>query len=182
VIRTLDVAEPLPVAAEADRDVPLLAPTVRAPSPPLAAGVVSGVAVEVVGVVEVVEVVDVVDVVDVSHVWTGGVVATVVVVVDVDVDVVVVVEVVSTGAVSTGEVSTGVVSTTVVVEVVVDGGVVVDGAVGVAQSSTRRPEDNALALVEPFVCRLLAGTDVGVEADADEDVDAEADGAVLELV
>jgi hypothetical protein len=169
VIRALDVAEPPPVVAEAERDAPLLVPPVRAPSPSLAAGVVSGVA------GKVVEVVEVVDVVVVSHGWTGSVVVVVVVVVEVE----------STGAVSIGLVSTGVVSTgvvsTVVVEVVVDGGVVVDGAVGVAQSSTRSPEDKALASVVPFVCcRLLAGTDV--EADADGDVDADADGVVLELV
>ena len=164
MIRALDVAEPPLAAAEAERDAPVGALPVRAPRPPLASGVVSAVAGEVVEVVVV------------SHVWTGDVVSTVVVVVDV------VVEVVSTGAVSTGlvstgVVSTGVVSTTVVVEVVVVGGVVVDGAVGSAQSSTRSPEDKALALVEPFVCcRLLEGTDVV------GDVDAEAEGVVLELV
>ena len=170
MIRALDVAEPPPVAAEVEREAPVRVSPVRAPRPPLASGVVSGVAGEGVEVVEVVEVVVV------SHVWTGGVVVVVVVVVDV------VVDVESTGAVSTGVVSTGVVST-VVSTVVVDDGMVVDGAVGVAQSSARSPEDKAFVLVEPFACcRLLAGTDVGVDADADGDVDAEAEGVVLELV
>ncbi len=171
MIRALDVAEPPPVAAEAELDAPVRAPPVRAPRPPLAAGVVSVVSA---GAGEVVEVVVV------SHVWTGGAEATVVVVVVGDV---VSTGAVSTGVLSTGVVSTGVVSTTVVVEVVVVGCVVVDGAVGVAHSSTRSPEDKALGLVESFACcRLLAGTDVEVDADADGDVDAEAEGVVLELV
>jgi hypothetical protein len=165
VIRALDVAEPPLAAAEAERDAPVGALPVRAPRPPLASGVVSGVEGEVVEVVVV------------SHVGTGGVVATVVVVVAVDV----VVELVSIGVVSTGVVSIGVVSGMVVVEVVVAGvvvdGVVVDGTVRFEQSLTSNPDDNALGLFELFACWGLLAED-GVEVDAD----ADAEGVVLELV
>jgi hypothetical protein len=162
VTREPDVAEPPFAAAEVERDAPVGALPVRAPRPPLVSGVVSAVAGEVVEVVVV------------SHVRTGDVVSTVAVVVDV------VVEGESTGAVSAGlvsadVVSTGVASTTVVVEVV--GGDVAGGAVGSAQSSTRSPEDKAFVLAAPFVCcPLVEGTDVV------GDVDAEAEGVVLELV
>jgi len=169
VILAFDAEPPL---EDAERDAPVCAPPVLVPSPPVASGVVSGVA--VVGAVVVVG--GVVVVVVVSHVCAGSGATVVDVVVDVVDEVVVdvVVEVASSGVVSTGIVSA------TVVDVVVEAGVVVDGTVGFVQSLTTSPDDKALGLVELLVCWRLA---VGVVEDVDAAAAvADADGVTLELV